>query len=144
MAQTAALAPFFERSADSRDGFPADSYVAGFREADGETADIRITLPADIVDRTVLTGAQLSIWLRALDGKLILDGEGLGDETLEAALTAGPLRQLTLRTLVEACVERRHLVLETDPIGDLTSLRSQLVDVLALVDSALDGLRADG
>lgn len=141
MGQTAELAPFFERCCKSMDGFPADSYVAGFREHDGKAADIRITLPADIVDCTVLSGAQLSIWLRAVDGKLILDGEGVGDKALEAALAAGPLRRQTLRTLVEACVDSHHLVMENDPIGDLTSLRSQLVDVLAIVDSALDGLK---
>ena len=60
---------------------------------------------------------------------------------LEAALEAGPMRQQTLRTLVEACVDPDHLAMEDDPVGDLTSLRSQLADALAIVDSALDRLK---
>lgn len=141
MTDTAVLAPFFARCENSMDGFPADSYVAELREENGGETNVRITLPADIVDRTVLTGAHLSIWLRAVDGKLILDGDGVGHETLEAALEAGPMRQQTLRTLVEACVDPDHLAMEDDPVGDLTSLRSQLADALAIVDSALDRLK---
>ncbi|OJU24180.1 MAG: hypothetical protein BGN89_04745 [Alphaproteobacteria bacterium 64-6] len=94
-------------------------------------------LPAEIVDRSVLTGAQLSVWLSAGSGRLILDGKGVDNDTLEAALDAGPMREQTLLTLIEACVDPDHLVMEEDPIGDLTALRGQLVEGLAKVDAAL-------
>ena len=43
MTQTVELAPFFERGERSRDGFPAESYVAGFREPNGATIGVEIT-----------------------------------------------------------------------------------------------------
>lgn len=136
----ALLTPFFERCENSIDGFPPDSYVAGFREPDGGQAKVQMSIPADIVECTVLGGAQLSIWLRAADGKLILDGEGLGNAALEAALVASPMQKQTLRTLVAACVDADHLAAENDPIGDLRSLKAQLADALITVDSALERL----
>jgi hypothetical protein len=96
-----------------------------------------MTLPAEIVDRTVLSGAQLSVWLSAESGRLILDGKGVDNDTLEAALNAGPMREQTLLTLIDACIDPDHLAMEEDPVGDLTSLRRQLVEALAKVDAAL-------
>lgn len=96
-----------------------------------------MTLPAEIVDRTVLTGAQLSVWLSAGSGRLILDGQGVDNDTLEAALNAGPMREQTLLTLIGVCVDPDHLAVEEDPTGDLSSLREQLVEALAKVDAAL-------
>ena len=56
------------------------SPVSGRRTSDAPT--VRMTLPAEIVDRAVLTGAQLSVWLSAGSGRLILDGKGVDNDTL--------------------------------------------------------------
>jgi hypothetical protein len=116
---------------------PGDRYVVGVRSSDGDVPTVRMILPAEIVDRSVLTSARLSVWLSAGTGRLILDGKGVDNGTLEAALNAGPMRQQTLLTLIEACVDRHHLVIEEDPVGDLISLRGQLVEALGKVDAAL-------
>lgn len=131
------LAPFFERCAGSITGLPADGYVTGLRGGDSDIGHIRINVPAELVDRTVLAGAHLSLWLRAGDGKLILDGSGLGDEALETALETGPIGSQTLLSLIEACLAPEHLAAEDDPVGDLSSLKSQLMTALAKVDDAL-------
>ena len=137
MTGTAAL-PFFEREDDGIEDLPAECYVAGLRSsADDELPTVRLTLPSEVVDRAVLTGARLSVWLSADTGRLILDGEGVDNETLEAALDAGPMREQTLLSLIDACIDPDHLAMEEDPVGDLTSLRAQLVEALAKVDSAL-------
>jgi hypothetical protein len=133
--------PFFEREDDGATLLPGDRYVAGIRSSDHDTPAVRMILPAEIVDRTVLTGAQLSVWLSAGSGKLILDGQGVDNDTLEAALDAGPMREQTLLTLIGACVDPDHLAMEEDPTGDLTSLRGQLVEALAKVDAALARLQ---
>jgi hypothetical protein len=133
------LVPFFEREEGSRDGFPAESYAAGFRQADGKLA-VRVTLPAETVDRAVLTGARLSLSL-SLDGRLVLDGEGVSDEVLEAASTAGPLGQQTLASLLTAALDADSLGAEDDPVSGLTSLRAQLTDALAQVDAAIERLK---
>ena len=129
--------PFFERENDETTSLPGERYVAGVRSSDDVAPTVSMTLPAEIVDRAVLTGAQLSVWLSAASGRLILDGNGVDNDTLEAALDAGPMRSQTLLTLIEACVEPDHLSMEEDPVGDLTSLRGQLVEALAKVDAAL-------
>lgn len=131
------LRAFFEREADETSALPGDCYVAGVRFPDDSAPMVRMTLPADIVDRSVLRGARLSVWLSAGSGKLILDGEGVDSSTLEAALDAGPMREQTLLTLVEACLDPHHLSIEEDAVGDLNSLRGQLVEALAKVDAAL-------
>jgi hypothetical protein len=133
--------PFFERGDDRTTSLPGDYYVAGIRSADDDIPLVRMTLPAEIVDRTVLTSAQLSVWLSAGSGRLILDGEGVDNDTLETALDAGPMRKQTLLTLIEACLAPDHLAMEEDPVGDLTSLRSQLVEALAKVEAALARLQ---
>lgn len=133
--------PFFEREDDGSRFLPTECYIAGLRTSQGDAPTVSMTLPPEIVDRTVLTGARLSVWLSAFDGRLILDGEGVDNETLEAALDAGPMREQTLLTLVEACVDPDHLLMEEDPVGDLTSLRAQLVEALAKVDGALARLQ---
>lgn len=133
--------PFFEREDDGTTSLSGERYVAGVRSSDDDAPTVSMTLPAEIVDRTVLTGAQLSVWLSAVSGRLILDGKGVDNDTLEAALNAGPMREQTLLTLIEACVDPNHLAMEEDPFGDLTSLRGQIVEALAKVDAALSRLR---
>ena len=88
MSERVEVSPFFERGETGHDGFPAESYVAGLRETGGDGIGVEITLPAEIVERTVLTGSRLSVSLSP-EGRLVLDGEGLSDEVLEAASAAG-------------------------------------------------------
>jgi hypothetical protein len=139
MIDTTELVPFFEREEGSLDGFPVENYVAGLRGPDGSAA-VKFALPAVTVERVVLTGAGLSLWL-SLDGRLVLDGEGLSDEMLEAASAAGKLDQQTLTSLITASLDPAHLTAEDDPVTDLRSLRTQLADALSQVDSALERLK---
>ena len=133
--------PFFEREDDGTASASGECYVAGFRSPDDKSLTMRLILLAEIVDRAVLTGARLSVWLSAGSGKLILDGEGIDNDTLDAAVEAGPMRAQTLLTLIEACIDPHHLAIEEDPIGDLSSLREQLAEALAKVDAALANLQ---
>jgi hypothetical protein len=133
------LVPLFEREDGRLEGFPVESYVAGFRLADGMPV-VEMKLPADAVERAVLTGARLSLWL-SLDGRLVLDGEGVGDEPLEAASAAGPLGQQTLMSLIAASLDPNHLDAEDDPVAGLRSLRAQLADALAQVDGTIERLK---
>jgi len=139
MTDTTELVPFVERQEGSLDGFPVENYVAGLRGANG-TAAVKIVLPAMTVERAVLSGARLSLWL-SLDGRLVLDGEGLSDEMLEAANSAGKLDQQTLASLMMASLDPAHLAAEDDPVTDLKRLRTQLGEALSRVDSALERLK---
>jgi hypothetical protein len=139
MTKSKDLMPFCERNHGTLVGFPAASYRAGYRQADG-TAAVEISLPAETVERPVLTGARFALWL-SLDGRLVLDGEGLSDEMLEVASAAGTLNEQTLASLVTASLAPEHLAAEDDPVADLTSLRAQLAAALSQVDSALERLK---
>jgi hypothetical protein len=122
MSDTVEVSPFFERGETSDDGFPADTYVAGFREARGTGGGVEITLPAEIVDRIVLTGARLSVSLSP-EGRLVLDGEGLSDDVLEAASAAGGLCDQTLESLVSGCLNLdREFRPQHDAIHEFHSL----------------------
>jgi hypothetical protein len=140
MSDTVEVSPFFERGRTSHEGFPAESYVAGLRETSGDGIGVEITLPAEIVDRTVLIGARLSVGLSP-EGRLVLDGDGLSDEVLEAASAAGGLHDQTLEYLVSGCLNLDLLGGEDDPVGDLTALREQMVRVLAQLDATLEELK---
>ncbi len=133
--------PFFEREDDDTRSLPAVSYVAGLRSSEVDASTVGVTLPAELVERAVLAGARLSVWLSARSGRLILDGEGIDHSTLDVALAASPIREQTLLTLIQACLDPDHLSMEEDPIGDLACLREQLVEALANVDRALTELR---
>jgi hypothetical protein len=135
--------PFFVREDGGSGSLPTETYIAGYRLSASDEPAVKMTLPAEVVDIAVLTGARLSVWLSAFDGRLILDGEGVDSKALEAALDAGPMRAQTLLTLIDACLDPHHLANEEDAVDDLTSLRAQLVEALAKVDAALAGLRAD-
>jgi hypothetical protein len=139
MSEDSKLLPFCERGQGAPEGFPAEEYTAGLRQADGTRA-VEIILPAETVERAVLCGARLSLWL-SLDGRLVLDGEGLSDEMLEAASAAGPLGRQTLMSLVAASLDPNDLDAEDDPVAELASLRAQLVDALAQVDDAIERLK---
>ena len=140
MDESVEVSPFFERGETSHDGFPAESYVAGLRETSDDGIGVEITVPAEIVERTVLTGSRLSVSLSP-EGRLVLDGEGLSDEVLEAASAAGGIRDQTLESLVSGCLNLDFLGGEDDPIGDLTALRGQMVRALAQVDATLEDLK---
>jgi hypothetical protein len=140
MSQSVEVLPFFERGESSQDGFPAESYLAGFREANGGSVGVEITLPAEIVERAVLTGSRLSISLSP-DGRVVLDGDGLRDEVLEAASAAGGIRGQTLESLVAGCLRLDLLGGEDDPIADITALRGQMVRALAQLDGTLEQLK---
>ena len=140
MSESVEVSPFFERGETGHDGFPAESYVAGLRETSGDGIGVEITLPAEIVDRVVLTGSRLSVSLSP-EGGLVLDGEGLSDEVLEAASAAGGLRDQTLESLVSGCLNLDFLGGEDDPVGDLTALREKMVRALAQLDATLDELK---
>jgi hypothetical protein len=140
MTQTVELSPFFERAETSREGCPADGYVAGLREPNGAAIGVEITLPAELVEQTVLIGSRLSVGL-APDGRLVLDAEGLGDEMLLAARAAGGLRDQTLESLVASCLDPELLAGEDNAVGDLTGLRDQLVRALAQLDGTLERLK---
>jgi hypothetical protein len=137
---TTEVSPFFARGKTSYGGFPTETYVAGFRSASEAGEGVEVTLPAEIVDRAVLTGARLSVSLSP-EGRLALDGEGLSDEVLEVASAAGGLRDQTLESLVSGCLNLDLLGGEDDPVGDLTALREQIVRALAQLDATLDELK---
>jgi hypothetical protein len=139
MSEDSKLLPFCERSQGAPEGFPAEGYTAGFRQANGTKA-VEVMLPAETIEKAVLCGARLSLWL-SLDGRLVLDGEGLSNEMLEAASAAGPIDRQTLASLVTASLDPNHLDGEDDPVADLTSLRAQLVDALAQVDGVIERLK---
>jgi hypothetical protein len=140
MSETVEVSPFFERGERGHDGFPAESYVAGLRETCGDGIGVEIRLPAEMVERTVLTGARLSVSLSP-EGRLVLDGEGLSDEVLEAASAAGRICDQTLESLVSGCLNLDFLGGEEDPVGELTALRGQMVRALAQLDAVLEELR---
>jgi hypothetical protein len=137
-----AASPFFVREDDGSGSLPTESYIAGYRLSASDEPAVKMALPAELVDIAVLTGARLSVWLSAGDGRLILDGEGVDSKALEAALDAGPMRAQTLLTLIDACLNPHHLANEEAPVDDLTSLRAQLVQAVAKVDTALTRLKA--
>jgi hypothetical protein len=140
MSDIVEVSPFFERGKTSHGGFPAETYVAGFRRVSQTGEGVEVTLPAEIVERVVLTGARLSVSLSP-EGCLVLDGEGLSDEVLEAASAAGGLRDQTLESLVSGCLNLDLLGGEDDPVGDLTALREQMVRALAQLDTTLEELK---
>jgi hypothetical protein len=137
-----AVSPFFVREDGASVSLPAENYVAGYRLSASDEPTVKMALPAEVVDIAVLSGARLSVWLSACDGRLILDGEGVDSKALEAALDAGPMRAQTLLTLIDACLDPHHLANEEDPVDDLNSLRVQLVEAVARVDTALARLKA--
>jgi hypothetical protein len=88
----------------------------------------------------VLSNSRLSVGL-ASDGRLVLDAEGLGGQTMASANVAGGVREQTLESLVTACLDPELLASEDDAVGDLTLLRAQLVRALAQLDATLERLK---
>ena len=139
MTKKVEVAAFFERREATIDGIPDVGYVAGVRGTAQSNIDVAITLPADLVERAVLTGARLTVTLSP-DGRLVLDSDHVSDEALEAS-AAGETRHQTVESLVAECLPMELLQGEDDPIGDLTALRGQLVRALAQLDGKLAQLQ---
>jgi hypothetical protein len=138
MNETVELSLFFERAGRSTDGFPAESYVAGYREPGSDHVAVEITLPGELVEQAVLTGSCLAVSLSP-DGRLTLHADGLGDEVLAAA--TGAVRQQTIESLVADCLDPELLAGEDDALGELTSLRAQLSRALTQLDGTLERLK---
>ncbi len=138
MPKTVELSPFFERAGASIEGFPAERYVAGYRAPGDDRKPVQITLPAELVERAVLTGGALGVSL-STDGRLMLHADGLDDEALQAASSG--IDQQTLETLIASCLDTELLAGEDDAVGDLTVLRGQLVRSLAKLDETLERQR---
>lgn len=139
MTKNIAVTPYFERGKGKDDDI-AETYVAGLRSGRGANVGVEVTLPARLVERAVLVGAQLSISL-APDGRIVLDAEGLDSETIEAASKAGDLAKQTLGSVIADCLRLDLLEGEDNPLGDLKALRAQLVNGLAQLDEAAEGIK---
>jgi hypothetical protein len=120
----------------------SDGYVAGLRSPDGGETWLKLSLPAEVVECAVLKGARLSIMLSPC-GRFAFDAEGLSDEALEVAAAEESWRDLTLETLVRACLDPALLKGEDDLPKDLDALRGQLQRALQLVDETRNRLSAE-
>ena len=138
MSESVALSPFFERAKGSIDGFPAEAYVAGLREPGGTTIAVEIAVPSELVELAVLTDSRLNVSLTP-NGQLALYAEGVSDVGMEAASRA--VRQQTLESLIQDCLDPDLLAGEENAVGDLSILRAQLVRALAQLDGTLEQLR---
>lgn len=115
-------------------------YVAGLRGAEDSACEVQFKLSALDVETVVLARAQLLIELDP-DGRIYIQPMGLSDEAIDAAMKAGHLPTMSLRSLVEASLVPEELRMEDAPLEALASLRGQLVEALALVDSAMASLK---
>ena len=141
MTQTVELSPFFERAETSRDGFPAESYVAGFREPNGATIGVEITLPAEIggADRADRRAACRSAWRRT--GGWCWTPRGSATRRWRRRAPPVGCVSKPSKSLVAGCLDPELLAGEDDAVGDLTSLRAQLVRALAQLDGTLERLK---
>ncbi len=133
------LIPFFERLRDDQEDWSEESYVAGFRKANGNPADVQVVLPAELVEHAVLAKSRLSLSMNP-DGTFTLHADGLSDDALDAACH-GSLGRQSLQSLLNDCLQPDLVAMEDDPAADLNSLRAQLTTGLALVDRAMEQLK---
>ncbi len=138
MTKSIAVTPYFTRG-KAKDDDIAETYVAGLRGARGANVGVEVVLPARLVEQTVLVGARLTISL-APNGRVVLDAEGLDSETIEVASKAGGLAKQTLGSVIADCLRLDLLEGEDDPLGDLKTLRAQLVRGLAQLDETAEGI----
>ncbi len=139
MTKSIAVTPYFER-AEGKDDDIAETYVVGLRGAGGANVVVEVVLPARLIERTVLIGARLSISL-APNGRIVLDAAGLDRETIQAASKAGGLAKQTLGSVIADCLRLDLLEGEDDPLGNLKTLRTQLVQGLTQLDEAAEGIK---
>ena len=112
--------------------------MAGFREPGGATVAVEIAVPSELVEHAVLTNSRLNVLL-APNGRLALYVEGVSDVAMEAAGRA--VRQQTLESLVQECLDPDLLAGEDDALRELSILRGQLVRALAQLDNTLKQLK---
>jgi hypothetical protein len=138
MKESVALSPFFERAKGSLDGFPADAYVAGLREPGGTAVAVELALPSELVEQAVLTHSRLNVSLSP-NGRLGLYAEGVSEVAMEAA--GRTVRQQTLESLIQDCLDPDLLAGEDDAVRELSILRAQLARALGQVDGTLERLK---
>mgnify|MGYP001179662322 FL=1 len=138
MNKAIAVIPFFERLGEDQGDWSAESYVAGFRKADGSPASVQVVMPTEMVEQAVLAKARLSLSMNA-DGTFTLHADGLNDDALDAG-SRSCLAKQSLQSLLDECLQADMVAMEDDPAADLGSLRAQLAAGLALVDRALEAL----
>ena len=138
MGKSVEVIPFFERFGEDEGGWPGESYVAGFRKADGSSAGVEVVLPAELVQHAVLSRSGLSLSMNP-DGTFALHAEGLSDDALDAA-RKGSLAKQSLEALLSECLQVEQVAMDDDPTPELNSLRAQLATGLSLVDRALERL----
>jgi len=136
MGEAMMLSAFVER-ADAKDG--EGGYIAGLISPAGGEVWLKLLLPAEIVECAVLKAARLSIMLSP-SGRLAFDADGLSDKALEVATAEACCRDLTLETLVRACLDPALLKGEDDLPKDLDVLRGQLQRALQVVDETRNRL----
>ena len=137
MTKAIAVTPYFERCGDDA---IVERYVAGARGTRDSNVAVEVALPARLVERTVLVGARLSVSV-APDGRVVLHGDGVDDDTLDAATRAGRMNKQTIGALLSACLDVDTLRMEADPLGDLAKLRAQLVRGLGELDDTVEQLK---
>ncbi len=115
-------------------------YVAGLRGGTEEVScEVHFRLSAEEIETVVLARAQLLLELDP-NGRVYIQPMGLSDEAIDVATKAGHLPSTNLCSLVEASLTPENLHVEDTPLDALKSLRGQLVDALAIVDSAMSRL----
>lgn len=137
---TVKLQAYFEGAEDDGIDRGETDYVAGLRSADGAQWGVRIPLDAATVEGVVLARANLSIALE-VDGRLYIEPTGLDEDAIAAAIQAGQLPSIDLRSLIETSLGPDDLGRADAPLDALASLRGQLVDGLAAVDRAISGVK---
>jgi len=135
------LRPYFGSEEETESILSAGAdYVAGLRGTEEDACEVHFKLSAPEIETVVLARAQLLVELDP-DGRIYIQPMGLSDEAIDAAIKAGHLPSTSVRSLVEASLVPDELRMEDAPLEALASLRQQLVDALAMVDSAVSSLK---
>jgi hypothetical protein len=135
------LRPYFGSGEDAEGILSAGAdYVAGLRDTKDSACAVHFKLSAPEIETVVLARALLSVALDP-DGRIYIQPMGLSDEAIDAAIKAGHLPSTSVRSLVEESLALEELRMEDAPVEALASLRGQLVDALAMVDSAMASLK---
>lgn len=119
--------------ASSRGG---ENYVA-------KTEENSFALPASVVETAVLKKAAISPVLRT-DGTVMGEPSGLDDEVIEAALTNGSLKVLSLSALVEQALAPHLLSMEDDPKELIAVIEQELNRARAAVEQARSSHQKSG
>jgi hypothetical protein len=133
--------PYFGSTEDAEGILSAGAdYVAGLRGGADNVCEVQFKLSALEIETVVLARAQLQVELDP-NGRVYIQPMGLSDEAIDTAIKAGHLPNTSVRALVEASMAPEQLRMEDAPLEALTSLREQLVEALAMVDTAMSRLK---